>query len=90
MSGQAMMGHDAMLTAGLAIRMAAGDNGKDEVSADGVLNMLNAVDDKDPVRGVSGKIGFDDSGNPADKPMALVELRPESGNEYVYQKLVRP
>ncbi|WKX73945.1 hypothetical protein [Streptomyces sp. XD-27] len=85
-----MMGHDAVLSLGEAIRDAAGPQGSDAVDAAGVRNMLLQVGKRETLRGLSGPIAFDDRGNPRDKPMALVELRPEPERRYTYRGTVRP
>ncbi|WP_431040655.1 ABC transporter substrate-binding protein [Streptomyces sp. P1-3] len=90
LSGQAMMGHDAVLSLGEAIRDAAGPQGSDAVDAAGVRNMLLQVGKRETLRGLSGPIAFDEHGNPRDKPMALVELRPEPERRYTYRETVRP
>ncbi|MFT2014471.1 ABC transporter substrate-binding protein [Streptomyces sp. 796.1] len=87
-SGQAMMGHDSVLTLGTAIRAAAGPQGGDAVDAAGVRNMLLQIGQSRTVPGVSGPIAFDANGNPHHKPMALVELRPEPERRYTYRETI--
>ncbi|MFI2032412.1 ABC transporter substrate-binding protein [Streptomyces buecherae] len=87
-SGQAMMGHDSVLTLGTAIRRAAGPRGGDAVDAAGVRNMLLQIGQSGPLPGLSGPIAFDAKGNPYRKPMALVELRPEPERRYSYRGTV--
>ncbi|MBA0051875.1 hypothetical protein E0L36_13500 [Streptomyces sp. AJS327] len=89
-SGQAMMGHDTVITVGEAARDAAGESGREQVDAGGVLNMLLQIGSGDSVPGLSGPIAFDERGDPKDKPMALVELRPKSGERYTFRETIRP
>jgi ABC-type branched-subunit amino acid transport system substrate-binding protein len=90
LNGQAMLGHDAVVAVGEAIRSAAGEQGTDPVSTGTVLGMLLQINGRDAFAGVSGPIDFDETGNPAHKPMPLVELHPRSRNAYEYLGLVRP
>ncbi|MER7111339.1 ABC transporter substrate-binding protein [Streptomyces sp. NPDC000229] len=74
--GQAMLGHDAVYTVGTAARQALQTYGTDQVTAQTVRNQLGQINRGNPVRGVSGPIAFDQAtGEPAGRPMALVELR---------------
>ncbi|MFF8958162.1 hypothetical protein [Streptomyces sp. NPDC014894] len=76
-NGQAMVGHDAVYTAGIAARRAVDSYGPDRVTAATVLDLLGQTNGTYRVRGVSGRIAFaPDTGEPADRPMALVELIP--------------
>ncbi|MGG7573547.1 ABC transporter substrate-binding protein [Streptomyces sirii] len=75
-SGQAMLGHDATYTIGKAARNAVGVYGTRRVTAGMVLAMLEQTNGRSRVRGISGHIAFDpDTGEPVDRPLALVELR---------------
>ncbi|MGW1376649.1 ABC transporter substrate-binding protein [Streptomyces sp. NPDC002446] len=75
-SGQAMLGHDATYTIGKAARNAVGVYGTRRVTARMVLDMLEQTNGRSRVRGISGYIAFDpDTGEPVDRPLALVELR---------------
>lgn len=75
-SGQAMLGHDATYTIGKAARNAVGVYGTRQVTARMVLAMLEQTNGRSRVRGISGYIAFDpDTGEPVDRPLALVELR---------------
>ncbi|MFI9046755.1 hypothetical protein [Streptomyces sp. NPDC053427] len=82
-SGQAMLGHDATYTIGKAARSAVNVYGTRRVTPRMVLAMLEQTNGKARVRGVSGTISFDpDTGEPVDRPMALVELlRPTKEGE---------
>ncbi|REK88837.1 hypothetical protein DY245_19430 [Streptomyces inhibens] len=75
-SGQAMLGHDATYAIGKAARTAVGVYGTRQVTARMVLAMLEQTNGRSRVRGISGHIAFDpDTGEPVDRPLALVELR---------------
>jgi ABC-type branched-subunit amino acid transport system substrate-binding protein len=90
LNGQAMLGHDAVLAVGTAIRDAKGKRGTGTVTKRSVLGMLLQISGDKALHGVSGPIGFDDMGNPAHKPLPLVELHPRDRNQYEYLTLVRP
>lgn len=78
-NGQAMVGHDALYTAGVAARRAVNTYGDKQVTAAKELDLLGQTDGPYRVRGVSGEIAFaPDTGEPVGRPMALVELRPPS------------
>ncbi|GAB2701711.1 ABC transporter substrate-binding protein [Kitasatospora kifunensis] len=74
--GQAIMGHDAMLTAVSAIRDAA-LGGNDQVSGQDVVQMLTALYGASAVSGASGLISLDSHGNPVNKALPIVELSPD-------------
>lgn len=84
-NGQAMVGHDAVYTIGIAARRARDSYGPNRVTAGTVLDLLGQTNGTYAVRGVSGPIAFapdsGGSGEPVGRPMALVELGPpgESG-----------
>ncbi|MFI0259563.1 ABC transporter substrate-binding protein [Streptomyces sp. NPDC017056] len=86
--GQAMMGHDALLTLGVAIRDGAGRQGSGPVTTGSTRQMLLQISGSKPVYGVSGPVRFDDRGDPEGKPLALVELRPDGS--YAFRKVVWP
>lgn len=90
LNGQAMLGHDAVLAVGTAIRDAKGKRGTGTVTTRSVLGMLLQISGDKALHGVSGPIGFDDMGNPAHKPLPLVELHPREQKQYEYLTLVRP
>lgn len=73
--GQAIMGHDAVLTAVTAIRAAA--SGGDQVSGSDVMQMLTALNGAGTVPGASGLISLDKHGNPVNKAIPIVELTPD-------------
>jgi hypothetical protein len=90
LNGQAMLGHDAVLAVGVAIRSAARNQGADDVGPDKVLQMLIQIDGDDALAGVSGRIAFDEDGNPRDKKLPLVQLYPRTENAYRFWDLVQP
>jgi ABC-type branched-subunit amino acid transport system substrate-binding protein len=90
LDGQAMLGYDTTLTVGKAVRGAAGKEGNDVVDTDTVRQMLVQISDESALRGVTGPIDFDEMGNPGNKPLPLVELRPTTKKAYAYLRLVRP
>ncbi len=74
-NGQAMDGHDALYTIGIAARRALDSYGATHLTPATVLDLLGQVNGTYQVRGVSGLIAFDpDTGEPTERPMALVEL----------------
>lgn len=80
-NGQAMAGHDAVYTVGIAARRARDSYGPDHVTAETVLDLLGQTNGTYRVRGVSGLIAFaPDTGEPRGRPMALVELRAPDGD----------
>lgn len=96
LNGQSMLGHDAMLTVGTAIRNAAGEQGTGQVDTGTVRDLLVQLNGPDAVPGVSGPIDFDDAGNPKDKPLPLVELLPQTPEQkqkrvvYAYRQVLAP
>lgn len=90
-NGQTLLGHDAVFVLGEAIRDAAGTGADSPVDTDTVRDMLVQITGSDNrVEGASGPIAFDDAGNPAGKPLPLVELRPKRNDEYEYLDVLRP
>jgi hypothetical protein len=73
--GQAILVHDAVWTAGVAIRNTAGADGNGATNAGSELQMLPQLNDGEAVAGISGPISLGADGYPEDKPMALVRLR---------------
>ena len=90
LDGQSMLGYDAVLTVGKAVRTAAGKEGNDVVDTDTVRQMLVQISGNTALHGVTGPIDFGEGGNPSHKPLPLVELRPTTKKAYVYLRLVRP
>ncbi|MEU1072779.1 MULTISPECIES: hypothetical protein [unclassified Streptomyces] len=95
-NGQAMVGHDAVYTAGIAARRAVDTYGLDKATASTVLDLLGQTNGTYKVRGVSGEIAFTpDTGEPSDRPMALVELGPpaardDGGGRYRFVDTLKP
>ncbi|AKH82561.1 hypothetical protein AA958_10350 [Streptomyces sp. CNQ-509] len=89
-SGQAIMGHDAMLALVKAVEFATGPDGGDPVDAGAVRQMPLQLGTTKEVRGLSGPLGFDAYGNPKGRPMAYVELRWRSGFRYVHKARLWP
>ncbi|WP_051871338.1 ABC transporter substrate-binding protein [Streptomyces sclerotialus] len=90
LSGLPLLGHDSVYVLGRAIRSAAGARGEDKVTAGSVRQMLMQINGVDAVHGLTGKVDFDDLGNPKKKPLALVELRPDLEQAYHYMGVVEP
>lgn len=86
--GQTILGHDAVWTVGVAVRNAAGPDGKGQVNPGATLQMLMQLGGSEAVSGLSGPISFGSDGNPDGKPMALVRMEP-SGT-YTFRGVLRP
>ncbi|WP_050506443.1 ABC transporter substrate-binding protein [Streptomyces rimosus] len=86
--GQAIMGHDALLTLGVAIRAGADRQGSGPVTTSSTRQMLFLIGGSKPVYGVSGPIRFDEHGDPEGKPLAMVELKPDGS--YAFRQVVWP
>ncbi|MBF6338430.1 ABC transporter substrate-binding protein [Nocardia abscessus] len=72
----AIIAYDSVLTAVQAIRRAAGNEGH-KVTAGDVLQTLPRLRGQTAVQGASGMMSFDESGNPVDKPVAMLKLLPD-------------
>lgn len=72
--GQAMVGHDATLTAVRAIRMAAEQG--DRLTTSVVGAMFTQMHGTFRVRGASGFLAFHNNGNPVNKALPILELQP--------------
>jgi hypothetical protein len=71
--GQAMMGHDSLLTTISAVRIAAQE--LNDMSPRAVLDALHDLHGLDAVDGVSGVIDLDaQTGRPVDKPIPVVRI----------------
>ncbi|MET7935513.1 branched-chain amino acid ABC transporter substrate-binding protein [Streptomyces sp. NPDC005322] len=77
--GQAVMGHDAVLTAAHGIQMAAGWRG--EVTGDAVGRMFHQMDGRKQVAGASGFISFQNQGNPRNKAVPILHLNRKGQSE---------
>ncbi|MEV5608540.1 ABC transporter substrate-binding protein [Streptomyces sp. NPDC052225] len=86
--GQSILGHDAVWTLGVAVRNAAGPDGKGPVNPGATLQMLLQLSGSKAVSGISGPLSFGSDGNPDGKPMALVRMEP-SGT-YTFRQVLRP
>ncbi|MEU1127724.1 hypothetical protein ABZ371_30120 [Streptomyces sp. NPDC005899] len=86
--GQVIMGHDAVWTLGVAVRNAAGPDGKGQVNTGATLQMLLQLSGRSAVSGLSGPISFASDGNPDGKPMALVRMEPSG--VYTFRAVLRP
>lgn len=84
---QAILAHDAVWTAGVAIRDAAGADGKGATNAGSELRMLARLNDGETVAGISGPISLGADGNPEGKPMALVRLEPDQ--RYTFESIIK-
>ncbi|WP_280343324.1 ABC transporter substrate-binding protein [Nocardia abscessus] len=77
----AIIAYDAVLTAVQAIRLAAGDDGH-KVTAGDVLQTMPRLHDQTAVQGASGRMSFDESGNPVNKPIVMLKLLPGRPPEF--------
>ncbi|WP_345044917.1 branched-chain amino acid ABC transporter substrate-binding protein [Streptomyces sannanensis] len=79
--GQAIMAHDAVLTAGHGIQMAARWQGN--VTGDAVARMFHQMDGRQQVAGASGFISFQNNGNPRNKAVPILSLTKDGRAEFV-------
>ncbi|MCQ8188648.1 ABC transporter substrate-binding protein [Streptomyces rugosispiralis] len=79
--GQAIMAHDAVLTAAHGVQMAAGSQG--EVTGEAVARMFHQMSGRQQVRGASGFISFEDDGNPRNKAIPILYLNTKGRAELV-------
>ncbi|RDI44507.1 ABC transporter substrate-binding protein [Nocardia mexicana] len=54
-----------------------------QVEATDILQLMNRMHGAVYVRGASGTISFDERGNPVNKPVPILQLRPEQSPEFV-------
>ncbi|MET9479318.1 branched-chain amino acid ABC transporter substrate-binding protein [Streptomyces sp. NPDC006638] len=80
--GQAIMAHDAVLTAARGIQMAAGQ-GKVTVTGDAVARMFHQMNGGQQVAGASGFLSFQNNGNPRDKAVPILRLTATGRAEFV-------
>ncbi|MDG9704996.1 branched-chain amino acid ABC transporter substrate-binding protein [Streptomyces sp. DH37] len=79
--GQAMMSHDAVLTAATGARMAVRfDNA---ATGETVGSMFRQMDGHQRVPGASGFLSFANDGNPRDKVLPVLELKPDGNPVFV-------
>lgn len=79
--GQAMMAHDAVITAAQGIQMAARWQGK--VTGDAVARMFHQMGPGQQVAGASGFISFHENGNPVNKVVPILTLNEKGQAEFV-------
>lgn len=79
--GQAIMAHDAVLTAAQGVRMANLSQG--EVDGPSVARMFHQMNSRQQVPGASGFISFQDDGNPRDKAIPILHLNAKGRSELV-------
>jgi ABC-type branched-subunit amino acid transport system substrate-binding protein len=70
--GQAIMGHDAVIVAVTAIRYTT-----EPTRPASVIQALNRLHGQRAVNGASGLVSLDEHGNPANKPIPVLQLRPD-------------
>ncbi|MBU3866455.1 branched-chain amino acid ABC transporter substrate-binding protein [Streptomyces sp. 4503] len=78
--GQAIMAHDAVLTAAQGIQMANGSQG--EVTGESVARMFHQMDSHQ-VPGAGGFISFENDGNPRNKAIPILHLNAKGRSELV-------
>ena len=84
--GAAVVGHDAVVTAMRAVRLAVGegrDLDGDPVIPGEVIQQLNGFHGSFAVPGASGWISLDGNGDPVDKAVAILELKPDGTVAFV-------
>lgn len=88
--GSAIMAHDAVVTAVQAIWDATGqrDLSTDPLTLGQVIQALGQLHDLNAVPGASGWLSFDGNGNPVDKAVTILELKPDGTVGFV--KLIAP
>lgn len=83
--GQAIVGHDATLTAVHAVRMASRQGS--ELTGAAVAGMLTQMHGDQRVEGASGFLSFHNDGNPIDKALPIMEL--QSSGHFRLKDVVR-
>ncbi|MFJ6695230.1 ABC transporter substrate-binding protein [Streptomyces sp. NPDC091272] len=75
--GQAIMGHDAVLTAVAGIRLVAKNSNTNNglVSGSEVIQIWRSLHGRETVLGASGLISLDNEGSPERKAVPLIEIR---------------
>jgi ABC-type branched-subunit amino acid transport system substrate-binding protein len=86
--GQAIMAHDAVLTAARGIQMAARE-GKVTVTGDAVARMFHQMNGGQQVPGASGFLSFQNNGNPRDKAVPVLRLTAQGRAEFVEASAAR-
>ncbi|GAA1123639.1 ABC transporter substrate-binding protein [Streptomyces javensis] len=77
--GQAIMAHDAVLTAAQGIQMAS----LGEVTGESVARMFHQMNSRQQVPGASGFISFQNNGNPRNKAIPILHLTAKGRSELV-------
>ncbi|WP_280267102.1 ABC transporter substrate-binding protein [Nocardia wallacei] len=87
--GFAVISYDAVATAVWGARKMATSEGRPDnlppgspVTAPEILQVLNRMHGEVYVRGASGTISFDERGNPVNKPVPILRLRPGQSAEF--------
>lgn len=80
--GVAILAHDAVLTAVWAIRRSAASPA-DTVTARDVLQVRNRLHGELAVPGASGMISFDERGDPVNKAVPILQVRPDDTPGFV-------
>ncbi|MGP2437373.1 amino acid ABC transporter substrate-binding protein [Streptomyces sp. JW3] len=75
-----MLVHDGLVTIGTALHEMQGNNAEQAPSLADVSQEWSKLQSAHRVRGTSGLICLTSGGNPYDKPVAVVELRPGQGS----------
>jgi ABC-type branched-subunit amino acid transport system substrate-binding protein len=78
----AIMAYDSVLTAAIAIRLAAGESGR-VVSTEDLLQVKNRLHDVLSVAGASGRLSFDDRGTAVAKAVPIMTLRRDGTSEFL-------
>ncbi|GAA2488714.1 ABC transporter substrate-binding protein [Streptomyces thermolineatus] len=72
--GQAIMGHDAVVTAVAAIREATRGVPAQKITGSDVMQLLSALQGETAVAGASGLISLAPNGSPVDKAIPVIEI----------------
>lgn len=73
--GQAIMGHDAVLTTVAAVRMAAASNSR--VTGSQTIQSWTSLHGVESVKGASGLISLENDGSPRRKAVPVIEIKPD-------------
>jgi hypothetical protein len=79
--GQAMMAHDAVLTAAKGAALA--DRGQKHISGDEVARMFEQMQGNNRVPGASGFLTFGPDGSPLQKAVPILRLGPDGRSTFV-------
>lgn len=79
--GQAMTAHDAVLTAATGAQMA--DGGEAEVTGETVGAMFRQMHGEQRVPGAGGFLSFRNNGNPVERAVPILELKPDGNPVFV-------